>query len=420
VRVDRSERGSLPIVLLAILVIDSVLIVVLGNILSGQRQLRFDEGYEQSLQVAEAGMERMVNLIQTGQRTVNFAVPDTPLAACGVTQGLAAVLGQCWSVVPGGRYRGTATSTSATTWDVASTGTAANGTSRTIGATVRAEPAFGVAAFGKVQMVLNGGNAADSFDSRVDASICRAGVPADPFDASDTGSTSACRPTGHGIVSTNGELYLLGGTTDVVDGVEIHYAKVNVPQPLAGATGFCGGVTQTCASPKLRYYAEPIRLIPDPYVVPEDLQNKGPFTGTTLEAGRQLYTNVRLDSNTVIKGTPANPTILYLTGTLTVPNAAVVNFQQGPDGRWRPKPAPGLLIFSAGVGPALGFGNHASFAGAVFAPRATFSGGSAGNIYGSMTVGSFSTSGTWNFHYDDALGVVKTNAQWKVSDWAER
>ena len=416
----RSERGSLPIVLLAILVIDSVLIVVLGNIVAGQRQLRFDEGFEQSLQVAEAGMERMVHLIQTGQRTENFSVPETPLAACAATQGVAEILGRCWTVVPGGRYLGTARSTSATTWDVESTGTAANGISRTVGATVRAEPAFGVAAFGKVQMVLNGGNAADSFDSRVDASICRAGAPADPFNASDSANTRACRPTGHGIVSTNGEMYLLGGTTDVVDGVEIHYAKVNVPNPLAGATGFCGGVTQTCASPKLTYHAQPIRLIPDPYVIPDDLENKGPFSGTTLEAGRHLYTNVRLDSNTVIKGTPANPTILYLTGTLTVPNAAVVNFQQGADGRWRPKPAPGLLIFSAGVGPALGFGNHASFAGAVFAPRATFSGGSAGNIYGSMTVGSFSTSGTWNFHYDDALGVVKTNAQWKVSDWAER
>lgn len=406
--------------LMAILVIDSVLIVVLGNILAGQRQLRFDQGFEQSLQVAETGMERMVNLIQTQQRTVSFSVPDTPTATCAVTPGLLADQGQCWMVVPGGRYRGTATVTSPTTWDVASSGTAANGTSRTIGATVHAQSAFGVGAFGKVQMVLNGGNAADSFDSRVDASICKAGAPANPFSASDDANTRACRPTGHGIVATNGELNLLGGTTDAVDGVEIHDAKVNVPQPLAGATGFCGGVPQTCASPKLKYFAEPITLVPDPYVIPDDLQNNGPFTGTTLEAGRQLYTNVRLDSNTVIKGTPANPTILYLTGTLTVPNGAVVNFQQGADGRWRPKPAPGLLIFSAGIGPALGFGNHSSFSGAVFAPRATFSGGAAGNIYGSMTVGSFSTNGTWNFHYDDALQVVKTNGQWKVSDWAER
>ncbi|MDQ3895636.1 MAG: hypothetical protein M3326_00040 [Actinomycetota bacterium] len=416
---NRSERGSLPIVMLAILVIDSVLIVLLGNIVAGQRQVRFDQGYEQSLQVAEAGLERMIFLIRSGQRTDSFSVPGTRLGTCGATQGLAEVLGQCWTVVPGGRYLGTATA-AGLSWDVVATGTAANGTSRTIGVTVRSESPFGVAAFGKVQMVLNGGNAADSFDSRVDASICRAGAPADPFHASDTADTRACRPTGHGVVATNGELNLLGGTADVVDGIEIHYAKEHVPQPLTGATGFCAGVPQTCASPKLKYYAQPIRLIPDPYVPPDDLPNKGPFTGTTLEPGRQLYTNVRLDSNTVIKGTPANPTILYLTGTLTVPNGAVVNFQQGADGRWRPKPAPGLLVFSAGVGPALGFGNHASFAGAVFAPRATFSGGAAGNVYGSMTVGSFSTAGTWNFHYDDALDAVKTNAQWKVSDWSER
>ena len=418
-RACRSERGSLPIVLLAILVLGTVMTVLVGSLVTGQGQTRFDQGFEQSLQVAETGLERMVNLIETGQRKSSFELPDSLVSTCNGTTGLTLVLGDCWTVVPGGRYRGTADLTGSE-WKVEATGSATNGTSRTIGLTLRSESAFGVAAFGDAQMVLNGGNAADSFDSRVDASICRAGVPADPFNASDNNDTRACRPTGHGVVATNGELYLLGGTTDVVDRVQVHNAKDHVSQPLAGATGFCGGVTQTCASPKLYYYRDPIVLLPDPFVPPDDLPNLGPFTGATLEAGRQLYTNVRLDSNTVIKGTPTNPTILYITGTLTIPNAAVVNFQQGVDGRYRPRGAPSLLIFSAGIGPALSFGNHASFSGAVFAPRATFSGGSAGNIYGSMTVGSFSTSGTWNFHYDDALGEVKTNAQWKPSAWSER
>lgn len=418
-RIRRSERGSIPVVLLAILTLGSLMTVLVGTIVTGQGQTRFDQSFEQSLQVAETGIERMVNLIETGQRTSSFELPGSLISTCDVTKGLVPVLGDCWTVVPGGRYRGTADLTDGA-WQMEATGTAADGTSRTIALTLRSESAFGVAAFGKVHMVLNGGNAADSFDSRVDSSICRAGAPANPFNASDSASTRACKPTGHGVVATNGEMYLLGGTTDMVDRAQIHYAKDHVSQPLAGATGFCGGVTQTCASPKLYYYRDPIVLLPDPFVPPDDLVNKGPFTGTTLEAGRQLYTNVRLDSNTVIKGTTTNPTILYLTGTLTIPNAAVVNFQQGADGRYQPRGAPTLLIFSAGIGPALNFGNHASFAGAVFAPRATFSGGSAGNIYGSMTVGSFSTSGTWNFHYDDALGEVKTNSQWRPSAWSER
>ncbi len=206
---------------------------------------------------------------------------------------------------------------------------------------------------------------------------------------------------------------------DVVDRAEIHYARENVAAPLAGATGFCGGVPATCASTKLAYYAEPIELEPDPVVPPDDLTNRGSFTGTTLPAGRQLYTNVTLGTDTVVQGTPQNPTVIYLTGTLTIPNGAVVNFDTS---RLNPvpKPSPGLLIFSAGVGPALRFGNHASFAGAVYAPRAAFSGGAAGNIYGSIVTGSISTQGSWNFHYDEALGDVETEARRVRSGWAER
>lgn len=406
-------------VMLAILIMGSLVTLLVGTVVTGQGQTRFDQGFEQSLQVAETGLERMVNLIQSGQRTASFSLPEVPLNLCVTGDGLVPVLGECWIAAPGGRYKGKAVLAGGR-WDVVADGAAANGTRRTVAVTVRSESAFGVAAFGNVEMVLNGGNAADSYDSRSDSSICRGGGPADPFNPSDSAATRMCRRTGSGVVSTNGELYLLGSTTDNVDRVEVHYAKEKIADPLAGATGFCGGVTQTCASPKLKYFREPIVLVPDPFVAPDDLVNRGPFSGAVLAPGRQLYTNVVLDSNTVIQGTPSNPTIIYLTGTLTIPNGAVVNFQKGADGLWRPKPTSGLLIFSAGIGPALGFGNHASFAGAVFAPRATFSGGSAGNVYGSMTVGSFSTNGSWNFHYDDALGEVKTNAQWKASGWSER
>ena len=72
------------------------------------------------------------------------------------------------------------------------------------------------------------------------------------------------------------------------------------------------------------------------------------------------------------------------------------------------------------MGPALRFGNHASFAGALYAPRAAFAGGAAGNIYGSLVTGSISTNGSWNFHYDEALGDVETEASYVVSDWVER
>lgn len=405
----RSERGSLPLVMLAVMIVGSLITILVGTVVVGQRQTRFDQGFEQSLQVAETGLERMTHLIRSQQRTDGFFLPET--------------------VVPGGRYSGGAERTGRE-WRLTATGTAADGTSRTVTLKITRVSAFGVAAFGRTQVELRGSNSADSYRSGTfdqlslfsllsgGSSICHSLRAADPFSAADSSGTRMCNPTGKGVVATNEELYLLGSVIDSVDRAEVHYAREVIPDPLEGATGFCGGVPETCASSRLAYYADPIELEPDPVIPPADLVNRGSFSGGTLPAGRQLYTNVTLPSTTVVEGTPENPTVIYLTGTLTVPNAAVVNFES-INGHWVPKPSPGLLIFSAGVGPALRFGNHASFAGAVFAPRATFSGGAAGNVYGSMVTGSISTRGSWNFHYDEALGDVETEARYVVSDWAE-
>ncbi len=409
-RLIPSERGSLPVAMLAILIVGSLMTVLVGTVVVGQRQTRFDQGFEQSLQVAETGLDRIVYLIESGQRTDDFSVPET--------------------VVAGGRYSGAADRTGRD-WVVTATGTAADGTRRTVALTLSRKSVFGVAAYGRTLVELRGANSADSYRSGAfdqlglfsllagGSSICYGLGAADPFNSAHSSGTRMCSPTGNGVVATNEELYLLGQVIAGVDRAEIHYAREKVSDPLPGATGFCGGVTETCASPKLAYFREPIELEPDPVVPPGDLTNQGSFAGITLPAGRQLYTNLTLGTNTIVQGTPENPTIVYLTGTLTVPNGAVVNFES-VNGNWVPKPSPGLLIFSAGVGPALRFGNHASFSGAVYAPRATFSGGAAGNIYGSMVTGSISTQGGWNFHYDDALGDVQTEARRLRSGWAER
>ena len=396
--------------MLAIMIFGSLVTVLVGTTFRGQRQTRFDQGFEQSLQVAEVGLERMIHLIESREQSGDFSLPETAVA--------------------GGRYSGVA-DRNGRIWSLDATGIAADGTSRTVTVSVTVESLFGVAAFGRTQVELRGSNSADSYRSGTfdelslfsllagGSSICNGLSAADPFSPAHSSGTRMCTPTGQGVVATNEQLYLLGGVIDSVDRAEIHYAREKVDFPLEGATGFCGGVTATCASSRLRYYAEPIELEPDPVVPPRDLANQGSFAGGTLPAGRQLYTNVTLDRTTVVEGTPDNPTILYLTGTLTVPNGEVVNFRSH-NGNWVPKPTPGLLIFSASVGPALRFGNHASFSGAVYAPRATFSGGAAGNIYGSMVTGSISTQGSWNFHYDEALGDVETEARHVVSGWAER
>ncbi len=377
--------------MLAILVVGTLVTVLVGTVVVGQGQTRFDQGFEQSLPAAETGLERMLYLVRSGARTDGFSLADTSVA--------------------GGHYSGAAVRVGRR-WTFTATGIA-DGTSRTVTVTVNLESVFGLAAFGKLLVELRGSNTADSYRS---GTFSQSRSFTELAGGSNVCGERMCTPTGHGVVATNAELYLLGTVIDVVDRVEIHNAKEMVPDPLPGATGFCGGVPKTCSSPKLAYLREPIDLDPDPVVPPADLTNQGSFTGAILPAGRQLFTNMTLDSTTVIQGTPENPSIVYLTGTLTVPNHAVVNFKPGG---LVPKPSPGLLIFSGGVGPALRFGNHANLAGALYAPRATFAGGAGGNIFGSMITGSISTNGDWNFHYDDALGDVETEAKHVISGWAE-
>ena len=438
-RAVRSERGSLPVVMMAILIVGGLITVLVGTIVVGQRQTRFDQGFEQSLSIAEIGLERMVYQVKSRNVTASFSLPETAVAG-GRYSGTAVRADRKWTLIATGTVERPCPATASP-----STPTPCR-SDRTLTLTIRTESVYGVAAYGRTQLDLQGGNSADSYRSGTftgpgvfaelvsGSNICRGLVAADPFNTADSGSTRMCAPTGKGVVATNGELFLKSGIIDSVDRAEIHYAREFVANPLPGATGYCAGVSATCRSPRLQYLEEPMATEPDP-VLPPAGTKLGVFPGVSsgvcpadapagttacMPPGPQIHTNVTLDSKTFIEGTPENPTIIYLTGTLTIPNGAVVNFRQNSLGKWVPKPAPGLLIYSAGIGPALRFGNHASFSGAVYAPRATFAGGAAGNIYGSLVTGSISTQGSWNFHYDEALGAVDVEGRFLVSGWAER
>ena len=277
----------MPMAMLAIMVVGSVLTVLVGTVVVGQRQTRFDQAFEQSLQLAEVGLGRMTELIRTGQLIDDFSLPQV--------------------TVPSGRYQGAADRVGRS-WQLTSIGIAVDGTTRTVSVTVTMRSLFGVAAFGRTLIELRGNNSADSYRSGTftvgpsfsvlanGSRICRGLSSADPFNAAHSTESRMCTPTGKGVVATNAELYLLGQVINGVDRAEIHYAREKVAAPLSGATGFCGGVTETCGSSRLAYYVDPIELEPDPVVPPPDLVNRGSFSGSRLPAGRQLYTNVTLDT----------------------------------------------------------------------------------------------------------------------------
>ena len=118
------ETGSLLIGLLGVLVVTGLCTVLVATVVVGQRQTRFDQGYEQSLQVAEVGLERLARLV------VDRAAAD----------------GQTYTeTVDGGTYTARA-ETTATGWVLSADGTAANGVTRTVSATMD-RPVFHPIAF---------------------------------------------------------------------------------------------------------------------------------------------------------------------------------------------------------------------------------------------------------------------------------
>lgn len=425
-RMLRREDGSLPLAILAVIALTGLVTVVTSSVVTGQRQTRFDANFEQALQTAEVGLDRMAHLVMNHHVNQFSPAADMSISDSGPV---------------GGSYDVQAAFDAEGTWVLTSTGTAPDGTTRTVELVLEPESLFQLAAFGKFFIDFNGGNAADSYrsgdftasgfvQSSTGAYICQTGGAGR---MTDTGSGFSdvvmCYPTGKGIVATNGELELKGNAFDAADAAEVHFARERVTDPLDDATGFCSMSSWRCDDPKVSYFRDELTLDPDPVVIPDYLPSYGRFpqdfthdgASNVLPAGELLFTDVTLDENTVVQGTPDDPTIVYMTGQLTVPNHHAVNFETAPDGYPQPRPSPGFFIFSnSDGGEALSFGNHASVAAAIYAPNAGFSGGAQGNVYGSLIAGSINNNGGWNFHWDEALGDVEQFAPLRPARWSER
>lgn len=412
------ERGSLPLALLAMLIVGSVISVTTATVITGQQQSRFDQGFEQSLPIAEVGLDRMVSLVESRAMTESFTMPSTPAG--------------------GGTYAGQAVRSDGT-WAITSTGTAADGTQRMVQATVANASVFDQAAFGLHGANLGGGNRADSYRSGtwsgpIFTRLENLGLVCDARDRPDPLSGDRicpARATGNGVISTNGVLKLNGTATfGAVDGAEIHYASEVVADPLPGATGRCDGPL-TCdgynqprdatlpvadGNRKLEYFRE--RVDPPPVTLPSSPVGEFDGANKTLGPGTYVFTNATLYSTTTFTGTPENPVVIYLTGTLRVSKQQDINFDI-MNAVFGPRPSPSLLIFSATAGTAFDLSNQVRISAALYGPNGSFAGGAQSQLFGAVVANSINNNGGWKFHYDEALREVTTGGVPRASGWVE-
>ena len=423
----QADEGSIILALFAILIISSLAFMLAETVVTGEKQTQSDQHFEQALEVAEVGLSQMNSLIQSNPGQPSFA----PIAG---------------TTTDGGSFSVNATKTGPYQWTVLSTGTSVAGKVRTVTDHVSVRPLFALAAFGKVAITFNGGNGADSYNSNFNSDICAASVGynstpsvnyVDPGLANNAGTSSSqtdismCQPTRYGAAGTNGELTLKGGVADRIDEAQVYDAKDHIVDPLPNATGTCMGVTATCdlySTGRLTYQREPV---PFPAINACSFPSGSsavPSSGGGSFGGRAYnLSDVTLDGNSVFTGTVSQPTILCVSGHLTVAAQQLINFTQGTHvippsttAALIPRAPASLLIFVTGTANSgVTMGDHASISAAIYAPNAAIDCGPQGNVYGSLVANSINNNGGWNFHYDDALRDQMANAPVRLSDWAE-
>ena len=198
----RTQGGSLPLALLAAIIVAGLVTVLVARIVATQNQVRFDEGYHASLPVADAGVN--LGKFWLNNQTELQATGDDPACDDGFYTPGDFPIGCSTPLetrtIDGNEYEFFLTRTGARTWDVTSTGTdARSGERRRVVATIDERPLVSIALFANEGIEFAGFNAADSYTS-------------DPqVDTADAWCT------GQGFVATNGVL-----DTDGVAGGTCH------------------------------------------------------------------------------------------------------------------------------------------------------------------------------------------------------
>jgi hypothetical protein len=410
-RLLRDEQGSLPLVMLAAIVIGGLVAVLFADVRMGQQTARNDRDFNQAIQIADAGLQSSFTFLAGLEYDDSEAGYDD-LPAIGdhiVCQGAdgadsAPLTAPCSSELNGGSYAWEARRVDREMWQVRSEGTF-RGSTRNVEAMVGTRPLFPLAAYGDKLARLKGGNLADSYD----------------------GTTQG---TGVGRVGSNHRIVLEGSAT--VDWV-VRYGDATYDGGGSTKEGV-ETVAEEAFFPNVaeQAYADGgVCHDPEDGVVPYVASQTNP-----LKRGKTYcFSSVRFPRATAGNngkyfladpdpGVPSDaPVRIYIapSGNLTIEggggNAAEVNLE--------PMPMPdasSLLIFVASGEVSLS--NHSKIAAGIYAPTSACKGAESdpstaqATIYGAVICGNLISEGGWNFHYDERLQTV-TDQDFDINAWRE-
>src|SRR5919106_1051668 len=352
----RSERGSIPMVLLMSIVVGGLVVVLVAGVMVNQRATRFDRSFTSVVQPADEHVQQAAHHIIRGDWD-----PD----------------------------RTASVGTRTTAGEVAT---------RTVKTNVVDLPRFFVAAFADTQMRLRGGNDASSYGDGTWST--GNGIIASNEDVLLSGSDTNV----DGVQLYNWDNYndlnrcVHTGGNDCDD-------VLTMPEAVAPSARF--GPQLLVGGPRLQ-----TAFIDDAIAACEAITSPlSSYTSSTNGSVLSKATfpkcveNLTFDTDvTVLDG----PIEVYVKGQFSVTNGRSVNCPVGGCAVGSGNPdATNLRVFSAGGDVTIG--NNTKVVGGIYAPESDCSGNPSnaqGEIYGSMICGTIENNGGWQFNYDDDLQGV--------------
>ena len=370
------ERGSIPMALLAIMMMSAIIGVTAANVIAGEKQSQFDDSYERALQVAEVGADRIAAIVEA-----NVAPPASATGTVG---------SGTYTVTSAGDVNG---------WTITSIGQVvlANRTQpirRRVVVRIQRPRIFQHGLFGDASVHATGSSRRMiSYDSLTGAASYSGEAP--PGNRSTLASNAAVHAAG----SVNGGtlVYPPEERFDVSSDAAVAFitrsmaacdAAAQTKQALYPGAGVTNPLVQ------LGEPLVPSVWRPDPWS-----DNQGFYCVDNLDFPANTTTLVQ-------NATAANPVKIFVRNRVTFGRNAVVNCGTGCIAGEDAPNAAALQIYTS-TSTLVSFAKDVRFAGSLYAPRAQCSGGAHLTVFGAMVcrvVGEF--TGHFRLYYDQQLSTV--------------
>lgn len=433
----KNEQGSIPLVLLVVIVLGAVTAVLVSTVITGHRSTRFDAAFTDAVQYADAGVQDAVVKLNKGTLATgtSYTIDLDTTAVDPIVE---------------------TTEITPQHWEVSGTATVA-GTTRRVVAEIKEVPLFGFALFARNGVSFNGANAADSYSTSLNQWCTGNGIvgtdgvfefsglknsPCHPtnkitvdsavlYDCADL-DAAACRAT---TIDGDARCTHSGGDNCLTAGENLS----GVPEPDND-----GRLTASTDSWKLTPEEELQRVIDEDQVCEAagwpDAPPPGVSDGTARDwvtedgdvlipraasTGRDYYCVESLlfkGDTSVVRGPGGDPVRIHVRDTITVEGSGTTvncNGCKSNDPYAQMPDSSALQILGRQTQSYNLSDPQIMWAAAVYAPTAQCEGPAGVDIYGSLICELVDNVGAWNFHYDDALQEVGGSGRFAVASYRE-